>query len=160
MRIIRICSNSQSRDLRLKELKEMLVSREYNPKMIDETIKKAKAIPRTKALRPKPSNKQSGRPIMVTPFDPRLPNIPRIQRKHWRSMVNQDRYLSEVFPDPPLVAFTKQKNIRDFTIKAKVPKITHRSGRRSIKGMKKCQKMCAACPFIMEGKQVKNDHFK
>ena len=50
-----------------------------------------------------------------------LPPIQSIQAKHWHSMVNQDPYLSEVFSQPPLTAYKRQKNIRDLLIRAKVP---------------------------------------
>ena len=45
------------------------------------------------------------RPIFVTSYDPRLPDIQNIQAKHWRSMIGQDPYLKEVFKAPPLTAF-------------------------------------------------------
>ena len=33
----------------------------------------------------------------------------------------QDPRLAEVFPNPPLVAFKRQKNIKDYLIRSKVP---------------------------------------
>ena len=44
-------------------------------------------------------------------------------------MVSKDKYLSEVFPEPPLVAYTWPINIE-------VPKIKYKSFKRSLKGMK------------------------
>ena len=41
--------------------------------------------------------------------DPRLPPLDAIQQKHYRAMTSLDPYLKEVFPEPPLVAFKKQK---------------------------------------------------
>ena len=38
----------------------------------------------------------------------------------WRSMI-QDPRLKEVFPKPPLVAYKRPKNIRDTSIRSKVP---------------------------------------
>ena len=48
----------------------------------------------------------------------------------------------------------RQKNIREFLVKAKVPPLKRRP-KRIINGMKKCNKPCQACPFILEGKEVK-----
>ena len=60
-------------------------------------------------------------PIFALKFDPRMPSIPQILAKHWRSMVSQDQYLKECFPKPPLTAFRKQPNIRNLLIKSKIP---------------------------------------
>ena len=91
---------------------------------------------------------------MVT-FDPRLPSIPAIQQKQCRSMTLTDPYLKEVFPEPPLVAFKRQRNIKDHTIRAKVPPPFNPRPRRMVKGMRRCNKPCGACPFIREGKTIK-----
>ena len=88
-------------------------------------------------------------------IDPRLPDIQSIQAKHWRSMVCQDPYLSEVFPEPPLTAYKRQRNVRDHLIRAKVPSDPKLHPQRRQRGMKKCGKDCSACPFIREVKSLK-----
>ena len=99
--------------MRLEELKEMLLAREYTPKVIDSAIARAKAIPRQQVLRRVPGPQPiTNRPVFVVLFDPRLPPVPRITKKHWRSMVGQENYLNSVFPEPPLVAYKRQTNIK------------------------------------------------
>ena len=73
-------------------------------------------------------------------------------------MVSQDPYMAEVFPLPPLTAYKRQKNIKDFIIKAKVIQ-NKRNNKRYIKGMKKCGKSCGACPYIQEGNLIKCEKF-
>ena len=72
-------------------------------------------------------------------------------------MVHQNKYLSEVFNQPPLTAYKRQKNLRDLLIKSKVPppKSTHPT--REIKGMNKCGKACTACPYVQQTKKIKID---
>ena len=123
--------------------------------MVEAAISKARAIPRWVALKPVVRNKQTRRPAFVVTYDPRLPNITDITLKHWRSMTTEDPYLSEVFSDPPLISYKRQKNIKDLTVNAKVPTPQLRP-KRVLKGMKKCNKQCLACPFIMEGKDIKS----
>ena len=98
--------------------------------------------------------KIENRPIFAFQYDPRLPALQNIQNKHWRAMVSQDQYLAEVFPEPPLTAFRKQRNIRDILIKAKLPVPAKPYPTRQVNGMVKCGKACTACPFILEGKTV------
>ena len=124
-------------------------------------IERARNIPRKEALalvvRP-PTNR---RPVCVVSWDPRLPSFSAINSKHWRTMTTVDQYLKDVFPEPPLTAFKRQKNVRDYLIRAKVPKIVPSRPQRNNVGMKKCGKFCHACPFIMEGKNVKSsENFK
>ena len=155
MRIVRVCSEPETRDLRLQEMQEMLLDRSYGPGMVKAAISRARAIPRAVALRYVAKTKQTRRPIFVVTYDPRLPNIQNIQQKHWRRMRHTNPYLSEVFPETPLVAFKRQKNIREFTIRAQVPPTPNPRPKRKIKGMKKCGKSCPACPYIREGKTIK-----
>ena len=102
MRINRICTKPETRDKQMEELKEMLVEREYRPAMIDGVIKKARAIPRARAIKLIAQTKQSTkRPIFVVSFEPRLPDLSAITQKHWRAMGSMDNYLSNVYPEPP-----------------------------------------------------------
>ena len=59
-------------------------------------------------------------------------------------MTNQDSYMKEVFPVPPLTAFKKQGNIKSHIIRAKVAPPKPLYPKRYMKGMKKCG---SNCPF-------------
>ena len=110
LRIVRICSLPETRDKRLIELKQMLGDRGYKNNIINNAIEKAKCIPRSKALEKVTKKKQGTRPVFAITFDPRLPSIPQIVNKHYRTMV-ADPHLAEAFPLPPLIAYKRQKNI-------------------------------------------------
>ena len=70
-------------------------------------------------------------------------------------MVSRNKYLSEVFPKPPLTAFKKQPNIRNLLIRANVARAPERYPNRRQKGMKRCNRPnCTACPYINETKQI------
>ena len=154
LRIVRICTSTQNRDSRLQELKELLLNRQYNENSVDRAIQKAKNIPRKYALKKVNKTEKPKRPIFAIKYDPRLPNIPNIQNKHWRSMVNNDAYLLKVFPQPPLTGFRKQGNLKNFLIKTKIPDAPKRYEQRKIKGMNNCGKQCPVCPFVSSRKEV------
>ena len=155
LRIVRICSKIPDRNRRLSELKVMLVEREYKPGMVDAAIARASAIPREKALTKVLKGAEERRPIMVVTYDPRLPAIPALLAKHWRAMVRDDPYLREVFPKPPLTAYRRQKTTRDLIIKAKIPQEPSRRSERTLVGMKKCNRPCPICPWVIETKKMK-----
>ena len=79
--------------------------------------------------------------------------------KHWRSIKFQDKYLSECFAQPPLIAFKRQSNIRDGLIKSKIPPKPKPYPERQRKGMSKCGKNCTACSFIIQGEEVRIDAY-
>ena len=153
MRINRICTNKENKEKRFLELKEMLLEREYSERMVYSAICRARAVPREQAIRKVATNIPTKRPIFVVTYDPRLPNITKIQQKHHRAMTSQDPYLAEVFPQHPLTAYRRQRNIKDIVIKARLPKTQRKQ--RKVKGMSRCNKPCTACPFVAEGNEIK-----
>ena len=159
MRIVRICTDSEQRDQRLCELRDLLLERNYSVGIINSAIEKARAIPRNVALKHVARTTSDTRPNFVVSFDQRLPDLPSIINKHWRSMTSMDPYLKEVFMSPPRISFRRQKNIRDLLVRAKVSSSTGRHKKRNIQGMRKCNKPCSICPYIKEGKVIKGDDF-
>ena len=123
--------------MRLAELREFLISRSYRPKSIDDSISRILKIPRDEALN-KVERMENDRPVFVITYNPALPSLSQILKKHWKVMI-KDPYLKEVFPAPPMVAYRRAKNLRDKLIKAKVPPPSIRNKRQLI-GMKPCNK--------------------
>ena len=140
----------------MEELKNLLLSRNYKNNIINVAVEKARAIPRIEALKKVEKEKTNQRPVFVVQYDPRLPSITSIVRKHWRSMINQDPQLKETFPLAPLVAYKVAPNLRSKLIRAKVPEKASARPKRQLLGMKKCGKAsCAVCPYIQQGKSFK-----
>ena len=81
-----------------------------------------------------------------------LPALGNTQAKHWITMANRDKYLGEVFKQPPLIAYKMQQNLKEQLISAKVPRKERPSSKRNWKGMKKCGDDCTACPYILDKK--------
>ena len=155
LRIVRICVLPTDREKRFAELKQMLLDRDYKSKSIDAAIEKARSVNREDALKKVVTTKSDDRVVFVTHFDPRLPSITNIVRKHYRSMVSQNMYLSQVFPSAPLIAFKRPKNLRETLIKARVPP-TNTRPRRVQNGYKKCiRPSCLTCPYSITGKIIK-----
>ena len=142
LRIVRICTNPKTREMRLRELKMLLLQRGYNEKCIERALEKAKKVPRKQALRKNKKKEQQKRPVFAVQFDPRMPSITNLVSKHWRSMTSQNQYLAEVFKEPPLTAFKKQRNIKDHLIRAKVADPPKLRPQRKKNGIVKCEKSC------------------
>jgi hypothetical protein len=129
----------------------------FPDRLIQSAIDRAKKIPRKVALQKTFQKSKVNRPVFATKYDPRLPSIGTIQAKHWRSMVTQNQYLAECFPEPPLTAFKRPRNIRELLIRAKVPPPPSSREQRALKGMAKCSFNCSACPYVIPGRNIKID---
>ena len=96
----------------------MLFDRNDHIQMVEAAQEKARKIKIVQALKEcmaKPTTTR--RPVFVVTWDPRLPNIPAITRRYWRTMIVTDPYLQEVYKEPPLIAYRRQKNMKDFFIR-------------------------------------------
>ena len=103
LRIVRICSIPEQRDLGLSELKQLLLQRDYKTKIIDAAIERARNISRTEALKRVIRNKSNDRPVLVVNYHPSLPSIPKIINSCWK-VLTQNPYMKNIFPKPPLIA--------------------------------------------------------
>ena len=72
-------------------------------------------------------------------------------------MVAEDKYLKKCFLKPPLTAFRRQNNIRNYLIKSKIAPPPQLHPKRKLKGMSKCGKAFTACPYILGGQKVRID---
>ena len=153
-RLVRIVSDPATLDKRLAELKGLLLSREYRPRVIDAAIEKARAIPRHTALKKVVKTKNSKRVVFAITYDPRLPSISKIFRKH-HAVLKEDPAMATIFPEPPLVAYRRPQSLRDKLVKSKVPEVPARP-KREIKGIRKCLDVnCVTCPYVSPGREVK-----
>ena len=150
---MRICSEKENLTKRLEELKELLISREYRKNSVEDAISRVLNLSRKESLK-KVEKRNNERPVFVLTYNPALPSVSHVLKKHWRVMMS-DPYLKKVFPQPPMVAFRRTQNLRKKLIKAKVPPPPPKRKKRELMGMKKCnQPGCEACPFILPGKDV------
>jgi len=158
-RLLRICSSKETLKIRLEELKNLLLTREYRERPINEAIQRVLNMDREEALkyRQKEENKRT---IFVTTYNPALPSVSKILQKHWRVMI-QDPYLKKVFPQPPMVAFRRAKNLKDHLIRAKIPPLPPVREKRILNGMTACNKpLCETCPFVQKVNKFKGPFSK
>ena len=141
LQIVRICSEPEEREVKMEELRQKLISRNYNRNIVNAAIIKAKCVIRELALQ-KVVKKKNERVIFVLTFNPRLPSISNIMVRYWRTLT-KDKKMLEMFPSPPMVAFRQPSNLKALLCKAKLQIERRFPPKRGIPGMKKCRK----CPI-------------
>jgi len=147
-RIRRICSDEDTFEMRLQELKEMLTIRDYKPRIIDEAITRVRQIPREEAIRKVIYNQTSSQKINFTiHFDPRLPKISHIVNKHF-DLMKKDSLCAKIFEKGVQIAYKRHKNIRDILCRAIVPPLKTRNSNRKERGWKTCSQLsCKTCDY-------------
>ena len=142
-RIIRICSNTQTMLQRLQELREMLLSRQYSPNIIESAFTRLKNIKREDALKRVVRVKRPPKLTFSCKYDPRLPNINSIIKKHF-AVMSEDPYLGRVFASGCQVAYSRNRNLKDIICRARLyPTISSRPRRERL-GWHKCNS-CITC---------------
>ena len=146
-RLKRICSTPEFLELRLAELRDYLLRRNYSSKIINTAFERVYSISRESTFnrRKADTDVRTSRIPFVTTFCPGLPNLNEIVRKHFHILKRSTR-CSKAIGQPPIVAFRRPKNLRDILVKAKLDPIVPKP-----LGYHKCKdKRCLTCPFIYE----------
>ena len=142
-RLRRICSEDETFERRLLELQDLLKERCYKNSIIEDAFKRARQIPRQEAIKRVTYNRTSKKVTFVIPFDPRLPKISIIVKKHFELM-KRDSQCAKIFEDGAQVAYKRHKNIRDILCRATLPPLRARTGNRTERGWKTCSS-CRTC---------------
>ena len=115
---------------RLSELKNKLIARDYKKSFVNAAIVQ---IPRSEAIKRVVRNNDKERVVFSIKYDPRLPSLANIVKKHHRTMIEEDPCLKEVLKHPPLVAYKRNRNLKDFLFRSKVPKQTRPKRKINVK---------------------------
>ena len=164
-RLLRICSNEETFEKRLEELKnDFLIPRNYHQKVIEGQFKRIKNLPgqtflekRAKALEKKIKNTDKNKSRVIAPmdFNPQLPKLSEVLAKHFKAMIFRKPELKETFSDPPMVALRQPPNLRKLICKSTLPQQKRsdklvRKSHRQAPGWRKCGKgTTTCCPYAL-----------
>ncbi|CAG2208061.1 unnamed protein product [Mytilus edulis] len=119
-RFIRSCCNRDDLDIQIKVFKQKLTLRGYSENEINPLIDKALRKNRLNTLCYKKRNKQNCPPlVLATKFNPLLKQLRRRIRKHWQ-LIENDITAKNLFPRPPMIAYRKHKNVKEYLTSAKL----------------------------------------
>ena len=148
-RLRRICSTDETFNICTAQLTTYLLKRGYKRNFVTKQIQRAANIPRRLALQTKDVNKPTRVPFITT-FNPSLPHISNIIKKHYHLLLSSDR-CKKVFPNLPVVAFRRSPNLRDLLVSAKLSSNSTNPHPQLPSGSYRCGKNCATCPYISDG---------
>ena len=119
LRIRRICSENEDAEKNIQDLQDHLSKRGYDPKLVEESIEKAKTVDRSSLLIYNEKKKNKRVPLVLT-YDSRLNKASRTVSEQM-STLHMDEKLCKIFPDPPLISFRRNRNLRDLLVSTRLP---------------------------------------
>jgi hypothetical protein len=140
----------------LNELKTMLLSRKYTKYVVNAALDKAWKMDRKTTLLRR-DKKQNDRVVLALTYNPRLPSVSNIIKKHWNTMT-KDPNLLKTYNKPPMLGFKQPQNLRNLLCHAKLPR--EKTTRRKLVGIKPCNEPCNLCPYINASKEFSSSQTK
>ena len=111
LRARKICSNKKDAEKAIDEIAQKLTNRGYPKQAINQHREKAISTPREALLADKPKSSARRTPFTTT-FNRNLPPIQRTINKHWH-LLHTDPTTATAFEEPPVLAYRKNKNLRN-----------------------------------------------
>lgn len=118
VRIKRICEREEDYVRHRGLLKQQLRKRGYSGKTIEQQLRKVDDQDRHTLLLKKEKRKKIDRVPLVLTFSKILPDIRAIFKKHQTTLYMSDR-MRQVFPEPPLLAYRRDRNLCDVLVHTK-----------------------------------------
>ena len=119
LRYCTIISEDKNLEHELKELCKILLARGYPLPLITKQFSRALSHPRANLLYKNASvgEKTEVTPI-ITPFTPVGRATSRLIHEKW-TLIEQDQHLHQIWPQKPVTAFTRGKNLKDLLVRSK-----------------------------------------
>ena len=108
-----------------RDFEQRLGNRGYPAALVHKILTEVQFSDRAEALHNKTKKAKEILPFVNT-FNPATPNLKKILMKNWHIIQQQPR-LAHIFKQPPIVSYRKEKSLKDFLVRAKLPSITPQS---------------------------------
>ena len=121
LRLLRTNSVKESFELRKKQFLTRLLERGYPKSFAEDTGKiltEIKFSMRNTALKKKLKISKKIIPFITTAS----PNLKKILIRHWHLIAGKHN-LARIFPNPPIFAYRKNKSLKDYLVRARIPSL-------------------------------------
>ena len=110
----RICDSDEKFNKRSDEYQNYFVARDYKPNKVKKQFSEIKRLSRAEARKPKTQNNSFSMSCnLITQYNPLLPNLKNILRKHL-PILYSDREMLNIFPENSInITYKRNKNLRE-----------------------------------------------
>ena len=117
--LLRTNSINEIFELRKLECLTRLLERGYPRELAENILAEVKFSSRNEALQNKTKTCENALPFITT-FNSATPNLKTVLMKHWHLITESNR-LGQIYSEPPIVAYRKDKSLKYPLVRAKVP---------------------------------------
>ena len=120
IRIKRICTLLKDYQKHALDFVQFYVRRGYTKGRITQIAKDVEGMDRNELLQPKEktSNNVNQRIPLVINWHRKFKGISKLLHENYRHMINKHPEIKNVFPEPPIVSFRKNANLKSILIKS------------------------------------------
>lgn len=148
LRVRRICSNVDEYDKQSAVMTAHFVKQGYPRAMLERHRNKAKQTDRNTLLEKVSSQDKSNRIVLPITYHPINVGVTKVVKHHFKDL-QTDEVVGHVFKDQPMIAYRKDKNLKDLLVRARIP------GSIEIGGTSKCNRSrCLTCHHVNSDKTV------
>ena len=119
LRLLRTNAIKEKFEPSKRDFKFRLLERGYPQKLVNNIQAEVDFTSRNNALKYKPKTSKNILPF-VTTYNPGVPKLKEILMKNW-SLISNNPNLARIFPNAPIVAYKKDKSLKDLLVRAKIP---------------------------------------
>jgi len=152
IRLRRICSDTTNYIKHSTQYIEYFTNAGYNPKKLKLAAEDVLKTKRTDLLENKNTKTQDSSITFVCTYHPKLESLPQKLREHY-NILDGDEFTKKVFPEKPMVAFRKCKNIQQHIVKND---INSKSQRDTTETTNQCNKTCKTCKLLSKESIIKS----
>ena len=151
LRIRCICSTDTFFDNRSEEFIKHLVRRGYSRSSLQRDANCVRAIPRHATLQPQEQKTtKTYRTPFVISFNPALPNISSIVKKHI-TILQSSTNCRKAFPCPPVIAYKRNASLRDLLVHSELLKNKPSNQQLGARIHKCNHPRCLTYSFLLKG---------
>ena len=145
MRLRRICDSDNKFEKRSKEYQNYFIARDYKPRKVRKQFSDIRNISREEARQPKTHNERfSSSCNLITQYNPLLPNIKTIIKKHL-PVLHSSQNMLEIFPSNTInVTYKRGKNLRELISPSLFPRVHNQHSSSSYKRCDICTNFLVA----------------
>jgi hypothetical protein len=118
VRIKRICSEESAYKIQKNEMKKNLCKWGYTKRSIDNELMKVDKLDRNNLLQYRTDKSKTDRVPLVLTYSKGLPHVREIMKKKM-TVLHKSEKMKKVFIKPPILAFRRDKNLKDILVHKK-----------------------------------------
>ena len=159
LRLRRLCSKDSDFNSKCDEMSNFFSERGYPDSILSKALNRVQNVNRESALESSASDNEERIPFTLT-FHPNNLAARNVVLRNFK-ILQSDPETAPIFPNPPLVSFKRDRNLRNSLVRSSLPSNLE-------PGTFNCsRKVCNTCPFISSKTHIRgpngsyqvNDHF-